>query len=53
MAVLLPKRPGLFVLEYLDAIVTAGRPVGLVYLDGDRFVEHTFTSSMPTAAVRA
>lgn len=53
VAVLLPKRPGPFVLEYLGAIVTAGRPVGLVYLDGDRFVEHTFASSTPTAAVRA
>jgi hypothetical protein len=49
VAVLLPKRPGPFVLEYLGALVSAGRPVGLVYLDGDRFVEHTFASPTPTA----
>lgn len=36
VAVLLPKRPGPFVLEPLGALVSAGRPVGLVYLDGDR-----------------
>lgn len=41
-AVLLPARPSDLVLKYLEQIVQQGRLHGLVYLDGDRFVEHAF-----------
>jgi hypothetical protein len=45
VAVLLPKKPGPIVLDYLGTLVAERRRVGLVYLEGDHFVEHAFDVS--------